>query len=63
LLDRERKLLNKIEKSLRKIDMGTYGICEECEEEIGRNRLEARPVAELCIRCKEEQEEMEAFRA
>jgi DnaK suppressor protein len=59
LRDRERVLLKKIEKVLRKIDEGSYGICERCGEEIGIKRLEARPVTDLCIRCKEEQEKME----
>lgn len=59
LRDRERVLLKKIEKMLEKIEEGTYGICESCEEEIGIKRLEARPVTDLCIRCKEEQEKME----
>ncbi len=52
LRDRERNLLLKIEKALQKIEEGTYGICENCEEPISIKRLEARPVAELCISCK-----------
>lgn len=59
LRDREVVLLRKIEKALRKIDEGEFGICEECGEEIGVKRLEARPVADLCVRCKEEQERRE----
>jgi|SRR5579885_627028 len=59
LRDRERILLKKIDKTLKKIEDGTYGICEQCGEEIGLKRLEARPVTDLCIRCKEEQEKME----
>ena len=59
LRDRERVLLKKIEKTLKKIDDASYGICESCGEEIGLKRLEARPVTDLCIRCKEEQEKME----
>ena len=54
--DRERKLINKIEKALEKIKDGSFGICEKCGEEISEKRLEARPVATLCIRCKEEEE-------
>jgi len=57
--DRERNLLKKIEKALQKIEDGTYGVCENCEELIGLKRLEARPVTELCIDCKEEQEKRE----
>lgn len=59
LRDRERVLLKKIDKMLEKIEEGTYGICETCGEEIGVKRLEARPVTDLCIRCKEEQEKLE----
>lgn len=59
LRDRERNLLRKIEKTLQKIEDGTYGICESCGEPIGTKRLEARPVAELCISCKEQQEKQE----
>lgn len=59
LRDRENVLLKKIDKALAKIDAGEYGNCESCGEDIGTKRLEARPVSELCIRCKEEQERME----
>jgi len=59
LRDRERVLLKKIDKVLKKMEDGTYGDCESCGEEIGIKRLEARPVTDLCIRCKEEQEKME----
>lgn len=56
LKDRERLLLHKIEIALAKIDAGTFGVCDLCEEPIEVKRLEARPVADLCIRCKEAQE-------
>jgi len=59
LRDRERVLLRKIEKSLEKIDQGEYGLCENCGDPIELKRLEARPVTDLCILCKEEQEQME----
>ncbi|MCP5464979.1 MAG: RNA polymerase-binding protein DksA [Deltaproteobacteria bacterium] len=59
LRDRERILLKKINKALSKIEAGDYGVCEECGEDIGTRRLEARPVTDLCIRCKEEQERVE----
>src|SRR6202142_1638045 len=59
LRGREKSFLEKIEKGLRKIDEGTFGICEECGEEISVKRLEARPETTLCIRCKEDQERME----
>ena len=59
LRGREKSFLEKIEKGLKKIVEGTFGICEECEEPISVKRLEARPETTLCIRCKEDQERME----
>ncbi len=59
LRERERHLLGKIEQALAKIESNEYGPCENCGEEIGLKRLEARPVAELCIDCKSEQERLE----
>ncbi len=50
--DRERKLIKKIDESLKNIDDGEYGYCEICGVEIGVRRLEARPTATLCIDCK-----------
>lgn len=57
--DRERKLINKIETALRRIDDGTFGICLECGDEISEERLLARPFTEQCIHCKTEQERRE----
>ncbi len=57
--ERERGLLAKIEKSLERIERGSYGECESCGEEIGLERLRARPVADFCIDCKNEQERLE----
>ena len=54
--DREKYYLSKVQKALAKIEAGTFGICEACEEPIALKRMEARPVTTLCIRCKEEQE-------
>lgn len=59
LRGRDKVFLEKIEKALRKIEDGSFGICEECGEEISVKRLEARPETTLCIRCKEDQERME----
>ena len=59
LRDREKFLLKKIDDALARIESGTYGICEICEEDISVKRLEARPVTTMCIRCKEEQEKAE----
>jgi DnaK suppressor protein len=56
---REKYLLKKIDLALVKIKEGTYGECEMCGEPIARARLEARPVAQLCIDCKTEQETQE----
>lgn len=50
--DRERKLIKKIDESLRDLDNSEYGYCETCGIEIGIRRLEARPTATLCIDCK-----------
>ena len=60
--DRERKLISKIDKALDRIEDGTFGICEECGEEITEGRLKARPVTTFCIGCKEEQEKLEKTR-
>lgn len=57
--DRERKLIQKIDTCLQKIADKTYGLCESCGEEIAQKRLDARPVAGLCISCKTEQEKHE----
>ena|SRR5690554_3777462 len=51
--DRYRKLINKINKALARIDEGDYGYCEETGEEIGLQRLEARPIATLCLDAQE----------
>ncbi len=50
--DRERKLIKKIEKTLKKVEDEDFGFCESCGVEIGIRRLEARPTADLCIDCK-----------
>ena len=50
--DRERKLIRKIDESLKALDTDDYGFCETCGIEIGLRRLEARPTATLCIDCK-----------
>ena len=63
LRDRELHLLYKIETALTKIEEGNFGVCETCEEPIEIKRLEARPIAELCIRCKEEEEKAEKIYA
>lgn len=62
LKGRERQLLIKIDESLEKIENHTYGICDICGEEIGIERLNARPVTTMCIACKTDQEEGERTR-
>ncbi|PZN26680.1 MAG: RNA polymerase-binding protein DksA [Proteobacteria bacterium] len=57
--DRERKLIRKIDEALKRIDDGTYGYCMETGEEIGIKRLEARPVATLCVEAQERRERRE----
>ena len=60
--DRERKLIAKMHEMIQKIDDGTYGRCENCDEEISEKRLLARPVTTLCIKCKTEQEKIETIK-
>jgi len=57
--DRERKLINKIQEALERIDQGEFGSCELCGEDISEGRLKARPVTTLCIDCKIEEERKE----
>ena len=57
--DRERKLLQKIETALRRIDDGSYGYCVETDEPISLRRLEARPIASLSLHAQERHERME----
>jgi len=57
--DRERKLLTKINEAFSRIESGNYGRCDECGDEIGIERLKARPVTTLCIGCKSAQEARE----
>ena len=57
--DRERKLLKKVEKSLKMIDAGSYGYCEETGEPIGVPRLLARPTATLSLEAQERRERVQ----
>jgi DnaK suppressor protein len=61
--DRERKLILKIKDALGRIEDGTFGICEECGDEISEERLKARPVTTFCIVCKKKAEEEEKKKA
>jgi DnaK suppressor protein len=60
LRSREARLARKIQQALARMDGGSFGVCEECEEPIGIARLRARPEASLCIACKEDQEKRES---
>jgi DnaK suppressor protein len=57
--DRERKLIQKIDEALQRLEDGTYGYCEETDEPIGVRRLDARPTATLSIEAQERHERME----
>ena len=57
--DRERKLIIKIDQALQRVDDGAYGYCEDTGEPIGIKRLEARPIATLCIEAQERHERLE----
>ena len=59
LRSRQNLYLKKIEEALRRINEGSFGCCEDCEEEIEIKRLEARPTATLCVACKENSERNE----
>jgi DnaK suppressor protein len=59
LRGREKMLLKKIEAALKRIQDGEFGVCEECGDDIGSKRIEARPVTTHCIECKTEQEARE----
>ena len=61
--DRERKLLNKIKEAIERIDNGSYGICDDCGDDIAKERLDARPVTTYCIDCKTRQEQEEKSKA
>lgn len=55
--DRDRKLIEKIYKALRRLNDQKYHLCENCEELIGRTRLMAKPTASLCVRCQQSVEQ------
>jgi DnaK suppressor protein len=59
LKDREQKLIFNIEDALERLERGDFGYCIECDEPIAEARLRARPMARLCIDCKEDKERAE----
>mgnify|MGYP003951353651 FL=1 len=62
-INRQIKLISKIDSALKRIKDGTYGFCEETAEPIGLKRLMARPVATLCIAAQEKHEKDEKVHA
>ncbi len=63
LRNREVFLIKKIDEALKRIEMGTFGVCTSCDSDIELRRLEARPTATLCISCKEDEERREVLTA
>lgn len=61
LREKEQRTLAEIDEALHRMEEGSYGKCEECEEEIGAKRLEIFPTARLCITHQEEQEKKKKF--
>lgn len=61
LREKEQKTLAEIDEALQRMEDGTYGCCEECDEQIGAKRLEIFPTARLCITHQEEQEKKKKF--
>lgn len=57
--DREHKLIKKVKKAIKRIEDGTFGLCESCGEDISIARLKARPVTTQCIDCKTREEVLE----
>ena len=55
-LDQKAKLARELRTALHKIDEGTYGVCEECEDPIAPRRLDALPFAKLCVHCQQKAE-------
>lgn len=58
LLSMYTKTLKNIDQALERLDEGTYGICEECGQEIGKKRLEVIPFALCCVQCQQEKEKL-----
>jgi DnaK suppressor protein len=57
--ERNSNLIRKIQDALERLEDGTFGICDECGMEISEKRLQVRPIAKLCIGCKEKEENYE----
>jgi RNA polymerase-binding transcription factor len=63
LMEMESATLKKIDEALRRLEEGTYGVCEECGEKINEARLKALPFASTCVQCQERREEVQVERA
>lgn len=62
-IDRQVTEIRGIEAALRRIDMGVYGMCRDCDSNIGFERLESQPIAERCVECQEHYEKSYAHEA
>ncbi|HOW42556.1 MAG TPA: TraR/DksA C4-type zinc finger protein [Candidatus Omnitrophota bacterium] len=56
LVSNERKVLYELDDALKRIEDGTFGICEDCGEQISKSRLKALPYARLCVACQEKKD-------
>jgi len=56
LASNERKLIYEFDDALKRIEEGTFGVCEDCKSPIAKNRLKAVPYARLCVKCQEKKE-------
>jgi DnaK suppressor protein len=63
LRKRESMMISKINTAIQKIHEGTFGVCETCEEDIEKRRLEARPFSVHCVACQEQTEHREKIYA
>lgn len=56
LASNERKIIYELDDALKKIDEGTFGVCEDCKQSISKVRLKAVPFTRLCVKCQEKRE-------
>jgi DnaK suppressor protein len=61
LRNREALFLKRINQALRRIEEGSFGLCDDCGEDIDLRRLQARPITTMCVNCKEESEHRESL--
>ena len=62
-IDRQVKEIRGLEAALRRVDLGVYGVCRECDGDIGYERLQSQPAAERCLACQEQYERSYAHEA